>query len=137
MVSSDVGMRAVDTNVLVRLFVNDEPAQAASARRIASDDSIFVPKTVIVEFEWVLRGVYGQPRAAIASAIEALLQTANVEIEDGTAVGRAVGWFRRGMDFADALHLASSSHADAFLTFDVPMRRKASALGVKPPVTAP
>lgn len=130
-------MRAVDTNVLVRLFVNDEPGQTAAARRIAADDLIFVPKTVVVEFEWVLRGVYGQPRAAIASAIEALLRTANVEVEDGATVVRAVGWLRRGMDFADALHLASSSHADAFLTFDVAMRRKASALGAKPPVIAP
>jgi predicted nucleic-acid-binding protein len=130
-------MRAVDTNILVRLFVRDDLVQAAAARRAAASDTIFVPKTVIVEFEWVLRGVYNQTRTTIAASITALLDTADVEVEDSAAVARAVDWFRRGMDLADALHLASSGHAAAFLTFDVPMRRRASALAAQPPVVAP
>jgi hypothetical protein len=67
--------------------------------------------------------------------MENILSTENVEVEDAAAVARAVDWFRRGMDFADALHLASSSHVDAF--FDNPMRRRASMLRVKPPVSSP
>lgn len=130
-------MRAVDTNVLARLFVRDDAEQTAAARRATADESIFVPKTVVIELEWVLRSSYGQPRATIVAAMENILRTENVEVEDAAAVARAVDWFRRGMDFADALHLASSSHADAFLTFDNPMRRRASMLGVKPPVSPP
>jgi predicted nucleic acid-binding protein len=50
---------------------------------------------------------------------------------------KAIEWFRRGMDLADALHLASSAHTESFLTFDVAMRRRASALDATPPAVAP
>ena len=108
-----------------------------AARQALAADSVFVPKTVMIEFEWVMRGVYGEPRARIVAAIETILGTTNVEVEDAAAVARAVDWFKRGMDFADALHLASSGHVDSFLTFDVSMRRRAAVIGVRPPVTAP
>ena len=127
-------MRAVDTNVLARLFVMDDAGQLVAARQAMAEDSIFVPKTVMIELEWVLRGGYGQSRTTIAAAIETILATANVEVEDAPAVARAADWFRRGMDFADALHLASSRHADAFVSFDAALRRRASTLGVKPPI---
>jgi predicted nucleic-acid-binding protein len=130
-------MRAVDTNLIVRLFVHDDAEQARAARRALAAESVFVPKSVILEFEWVMRGVYRESKAAIVSAIEAILTTANVEVEDAAAVTRAVDWFRRGMDFADALHLASSGHADSFVTFDAAMRRRARALATSPEVIAP
>jgi predicted nucleic-acid-binding protein len=130
-------MRAVDTNVLVRLFVPDDAAQKAAARRAIAGDSVFVPKTVMVELEWVLRAGYGQSRATIVAAMMAILATANVDVEDVSTVTRAIDWFKQGMDFADALHLASSSHADDFLTFDVAVRRRAAMLDIKPPVVAP
>jgi predicted nucleic-acid-binding protein len=130
-------MRAVDTNVIVRLFARDDAGQVTAARQALASDSIFVPKTVVMEFEWVLRGVYGEPKAAIVAAIETIMATANVEVEDRAAVERALGWFRRGMDFADALHLASSGQVDTFVSFDIAMRRLAAAIGVRPPVAAP
>ena len=130
-------MRAVDTNVVVRLIVNDDPAQTAAAHRAMSAEPILVPKSVVLETEWVLRSVYRLPSATIATAIERLLGMVDVDVEDSIAVGRAVTWFKRGLDFADALHLASSGNADAFLTFDVAMRRKASTLGATPPAVAP
>lgn len=130
-------MRAVDTNILVRLFVNDDPKQAAAARQAVAAEPIFVPKTVILELEWVLRSLYGHSPDAIASAVDELISAPDAEIEDVTAVRRAIVWFRRGVDFADALHLASSGHVDAFLTFDATMRRRAAAIGVRPPVAAP
>lgn len=130
-------MRAVDTNVVIRLFVNDDQAQTVAAHRAMSAEPVFVPKSVILETEWVLRSVYRLSSAAIATAIETLLDTANIDVEDSIAVGRAVLWFRRGLDFADALHLASSANVDAFLTFDGAMRRRASTLGAAPPAIAP
>jgi predicted nucleic-acid-binding protein len=130
-------MRAVDTNLIVRLFALDDVEQVTAARQALRNDTVFVPKSVIVEFEWVMRGAYGESRAVIASAIETILATANVEVEDSAAVTRAVDWFRRGMDFADAVHLASSGHADWFVTFDAAMRRRAATLGVEPTVIAP
>lgn len=130
-------MRAVDTNVLVRLFVLDDAAQLAAARQATSSDLIFVPKSVIVELEWVLRRSYGQSRPTIVSVLEALLAAVNFRLEDDAAVTKAIEWFGRGMDLADALHLASSAHTQAFMTFDVAMRRRASTLGATPPVVAP
>jgi predicted nucleic-acid-binding protein len=130
-------MRAVDTNILARLFVLDDAGQMAAARQAMAADSIFVPKTVLIELEWVLRSGYGQSRATIVAAIERILGTADVEVEDAATVARAVDWFRRGMDFADAVHLASSGHVDTFVTFDAAMRRRAAGLGVRPPVSAP
>jgi predicted nucleic-acid-binding protein len=130
-------MRAVDTNLVVRLFAQDDAEQVGAARRALAADSVFVPKSVIVEFEWVMRGAYGESRAVIASAIQTILDTANVEVEDAPAVLRAVNWFRQGMDFADAVHLASSGHADWFVTFDQALRRRATKLQIKPPVMTP
>ncbi|UYN94640.1 MAG: type II toxin-antitoxin system VapC family toxin [Enhydrobacter sp.] len=130
-------MRAVDTNLVVRLFAQDDAEQVKAARQALASDTVFIPKSVILEFEWVMRGVYRQSAAAIASAIETILATGNVEVEDAATVARAVGWFRRGMDLADAVHLASSGHADWFVTFDAAMRRRATALKAKPEVIAP
>lgn len=130
-------MRAVDTNVLVRLLVNDDPGQAEAAQRAMSAELAFVPKTVVIELEWVLRSAYGQARSEIASAIEGLLAAAGIVVEDSAAVERAVAWFKRGIDFADALHLASSGHVDAFVTFDAVLRRRAAAIGVDPAAVSP
>jgi predicted nucleic-acid-binding protein len=130
-------MRAVDTNVLVQLFVNDEPKQFAAAAQALAAGPIFIPKSVVVELEWVLRGVYGHPRAAIVSIFDQLISKADVEIEDETAILRALDWFRHGIDLADAVHLASSGHADSFLTFDVSLRRRAATLGATPLAAAP
>jgi predicted nucleic-acid-binding protein len=130
-------MRAVDTNLIVRIFAEDDSEQADIAESVLAADSVFLPKTVMLEFEWVMRSVYRKRAAAIAAAIERMLETANVQVEDQPAVTRAVAWFRQGMDFADALHLASSGHTDAFATFDGHLRRQAARLGVKPPVVAP
>ena len=130
-------MRAVDTNVLVRLLVNDEPTQAEAAQRAMAAEPALILKTVMIELEWVLRSAYGRSRAEIATSIEGLLAAAGVIAEDSAAVERAVAWFRQGMDFADALHVASSGHVDAILTFDGDLRRQAARLGVEPPVVAP
>lgn len=130
-------MRAVDTNILVRLLVNDDQAQAESAQRAMAAEPAFIPKTVMIELEWALRSAYERSRAEIATSIESLLAVAGVVVEDSAAVEQAVAWFRQGMDFADALHLASSGHADAFVTFDIDLRRQAARFNVKPSVVAP
>ena len=64
---------ALDTNVLVRLLVNDYPAQAEQAAAlIDASAACFVPITVALELEWVLRGAYKLRRAAVIRAFEAL-----------------------------------------------------------------
>ncbi len=128
---------AVDTNVLVRVLTRDDPEQAPRARALLESGSAYLPKTVVLETEWVLRSLYRFQQPAIFDGITRLLGLPGVEIEDRPAVARALDWYRHGLDFADALHLASSGRADAFATFDRALRRKARALAGAVPVVAP
>ena len=118
-------MVAVDTNVLVRLLTNDHAAQAARAVAVFRAGPVLVPKTVLLECEWVLRFSYALPVDAIARSILALLGLPNVTIEDATAVHLAIGMLERGVDFADALHLASSAAAQEFVTLDAQLVKRA------------
>lgn len=134
-------MLALDTNVLARYYVREDEAaharaQSQAARRILErGERLFVAKTVLLELEWVLRGVYGHAGTQTCRVFDHLLSLPHVEIEDRAAVESALGNLRQGLDFADALHHASSRACEAFLTFDA--RRfagKARRLAITPPV---
>jgi predicted nucleic-acid-binding protein len=118
-------MIAVDTNVLVRLLAEDDPAQAERAARLFAENEIFIPKTVMLETEWVLRHAYEIDRKGILEAFYRLMGLANVKLEDPHVVDVAVSWYTDGMDFADALHLGSSGNVEGFATFDRSLLRKA------------
>jgi predicted nucleic-acid-binding protein len=128
---------ALDTNVVVRFLTRDDPGQALRARALIETGAAFVPRTVVLETEWVLRTIYRFDRAAIAAGLMRLLGLPGVEIEDRPTVARALDWCGQGLDFADALHLASSARAEAFATFDRALRRKARAVVGTVPVVAP
>jgi predicted nucleic-acid-binding protein len=130
-------MIAVDTNVLVRLLTNDDPAQAKRAMQRMRSDTVWISRTVLLETEWVLRHAYGLSAAAIGKALSMTLGTASVDVEDRTIVLRALSWHSAGMDFADALHLASSDSAASFVSFDRSLARTAKRLGATPQVVAP
>lgn len=130
-------MIAVDTNIVIRVLTRDDIEQAPRARVLLEIGSAFVCKSVLLETEWVLRSLYRFERPAIVDGITRLLGLPGVEIEDRPAVARALDWYRGGLDFADALHLASSGRADAFATFDRALRRKARPLTGCVPVMAP
>lgn len=77
----------------------------------------------------MLRVSYRLDRAAILRGLSALLGMAQVTAEDSVRVTAAVDWYQAGMDFADALHLASSiGSAQRFGTFDANMARRARAI---------
>jgi predicted nucleic-acid-binding protein len=126
---------AVDTNVLVRLLTNDDPVQSPRAARLFVEEDVFVSWTVLLELEWVLRGAYELPSRTIQSAFERLMSLPSVTVEAEAAVARALTWFAGGMDFADALHLASSATSvSGFHTFDKAFARRARKLGTAPAV---
>ena len=89
---------------------------------------MWIAKTVLLETEWVLRGLYEFEAPCIAEAFERLLGLADVHVEDPSAVRRALNWFTEGLDFADALHLASCGDADTFVTFDERFRKRATRI---------
>jgi predicted nucleic-acid-binding protein len=128
---------AVDTKVVVRVLTRDDLEQAPRARALLESGSAFVPKSVVLETEWVLRSIYRLERPAILEGITRLFGLPGLEIEDRSALACALEWYRRGLDFADALHLASSGRAEAFATFDRTFRREARALTGAVPVVAP
>ncbi len=66
-------MIALDTNVVVRLLVNDDPSQTRRARTLLATRTVLVTPTVLLETEWVLRGAYGISRSALARSLRGLL----------------------------------------------------------------
>lgn len=109
-------MIAIDTNVVVRFLTGDDPDQAERARALIETRAVFVPVTVVLECEWVLRSAYGFSRNDVAAALAAFGGLPGVTIEDAAAV--AVALAATEMDFADALHLRRSDHCTELVTFD-------------------
>jgi len=91
-------------------------------------DQLWLPKTVLLELEWVLRHCYDLNQEVITETLRKILGLRNLEVEDREAVIQAQLWYSQGMDFGDALHLASSCDADAFVTFDRALAKLAKDL---------
>ena len=131
-------MRAVDTNVLARFYLHDDATQGRIAADVLSTGDVFVPKTVILELEWVLRYVADQTEAKVIECLAHLIALPGVTIEDRDEIETALGHCRAGIDFADALHLAASKACTELLTFDDRgYARRARKLRLKPPVRVP
>ena len=118
-------MIAVDTNVLARILTRDEPAQVRKALRRLRGQEVWLSKTVLLETERVLRYSYDLSRPAIAHAFQRLLGYPLARIEDRQTVVVALESYVAGLDFADALHLASAREAGVFFTFDRTLARRA------------
>ena len=131
-------MRALDTNVLARFFVDDaDDAQAVRQRPAAIaalSERAFVSATVLLEFEWVMRGFYALPNKEVSRVLRALASIEHVTFEDRDAVLVAIDAFDRGLDFADALHVVRSSRVSGFATFDQRLAKRAKVLSLMPPV---
>jgi predicted nucleic-acid-binding protein len=125
-------MIATDTNVLVRIVTNDDSHQTSLALNLLlRQDRVFIPKTVFLELEWVLRTAYRLSAAAILRAMRGFMDIATWDFEDDTAVRNALDWYEQGVDFADALHMASTGRECPLATFDAALLRKASQLGLR------
>ena len=129
-------MRAIDTNVLVRALTLDDAAQAARVQDLLREHEVFIPVTVILELEWVLRSRYLHSAAVIAQAIEKIVTLENVVVGEHAAVLAAAAKLAQGWDFADALHHALSEGCDDFVTFDAGLVKQAKRRpNLKPTVT--
>ncbi|WP_419842680.1 PIN domain-containing protein [Candidatus Poriferisodalis sp.] len=118
-------MTAIDTNVLVRFLVNDDPEQAAAARdvlaRATPAQPVFVCREVVAETVWVLERAYRLSRSRIADILMDLVAAEEVAVETADDVAQAVGAYRRGSaGFADLMILAASQRVGAqpLLTLD-------------------
>jgi predicted nucleic-acid-binding protein len=129
-------MPALDTNVLVRYVVQDDEAQLAAARRlirkcIADGQTLFVPVTVALELEWVLRASFEYAKDEVMEVLSSLLSAAELSFESERALEVALQLYRNGTaDFVDCLHIALAAQAgeSPLRTFD---RRAAKVSGAQ------
>ncbi len=137
-------MMGLDTNILVRYYVEDDADEATarqhqSAKRLMeSGHPLMVSKTVLLEFEWVLRGYYGFDKTSILSALRHLLSLTQLTVEDRPTVEQALSHAQAGIDLADAMHYASYRECDSMASFDdKKLARRAKRLGLRPSIIVP
>lgn len=118
-------MIGLDTNILVRFLVQDDPAQAAAARSLMTRCSAqapgFVGREVLVETVWVLERAYRLTPAAISAAILGLLEAEELVIEQAIdATAAAVAYGQGAGDFADHMIATAATRAgcETLYTFD-------------------
>jgi predicted nucleic-acid-binding protein len=123
-------MRAVDTNVLVRILTRDDPDQAEAADRFV-ESGAWVSILAVAEATWVLRSVYGLDAKALATAVEMLLDHKTLTLQDPDVVLEALGLFqsRPALNFSDCLLLELARKAGhlPFGTFDRALGRAEGA----------
>jgi predicted nucleic-acid-binding protein len=105
-------MRAIDTNVLVRLIARDDKKQLAAAEEFVTK-GVWVSHLVLAETVWVLRTVYQKSAEELAEAIEMLLAQQQVSLQDEEVVAEALQHFRRkpALGFTDCLVLETARKA--------------------------
>ncbi len=119
-------MAALDTNVLVRYIVQDDAAQLAAAKRLISRCvgeglTLFVPVTVVLELEWVLRSSFEFGKNEVLLTLSSLFSAAELTFESERALEVALQLFRESSaEFADCLHIALVARAgeQPLWTFD-------------------
>ncbi|HZP93908.1 MAG TPA: type II toxin-antitoxin system VapC family toxin [Burkholderiales bacterium] len=121
-------MIALDTNVLARYLLKDDPKQASAAAALLKQrENYTAPITVMLELVWVLQA-NGCSREEVLLGMRTLLGLPNFRPREYEALISALRWFESGMDFADALHLALSLGDEAFRTFDKALIRDATRI---------
>lgn len=124
-------MIGIDTNILVRLFTNDDTTQARYAEKLIENNGVFISKTVLLETEWVLRYTYELTPDVIHKAFENLLGLPRITVEDPACIIKVMQWYSQGFDFADAMHLASSNQiSDKFATLDKAFIKRAKKINI-------
>lgn len=118
-------MTGLDTNVLVRYVMQDDPRQSPRATRLieslSAESPGFIPIVVPVELVWVLSGSYGLDRTQVATVLGTLLRCKELVIERAELVAQALKRYGTdGADFADALieRLAAAAGCATTMTFD-------------------
>ncbi|WP_341526344.1 type II toxin-antitoxin system VapC family toxin [Nostoc sp. UHCC 0302] len=123
-------MITVDTNIVVRLLTQDNELQYQKSLELFQNNHVFIPDTVILEIEWVLRFAYKFKSTEICAALQKLFGLANVHLTNASLITQVLQWHEAGLDFADAFHLAQAQNYSQLYTFDEKFVKRAKGLTV-------
>lgn len=127
-------MIALDTNVAVRYLLRDHPKQAKIAHDLIQQFDCLLTRTVILKIVWVLGSKLAGnlSRDEVLERMRHLLALPRIFVETPEVISQTLQWYENGMDFADALHLATvAGSVDEFATFDKPLASKADSLDTR------
>jgi predicted nucleic-acid-binding protein len=117
-------VRSIDTNILARFLVRDDPVQTGIVDTVMGSE-VLLTATVLLETAWLLASRYRQSRSGVAKALTEVIRMNNVTVIDEARLLWAIGRMENGADFADMLHLIESRDAGLFTTFDRALARSA------------
>ena len=121
-------MITIDTNIIVRFLTKDNEEQYKASYSLFEKANIFVPDTVILESEWVLRYAYEFKPKEICTAFKKIFGLRNVTLSNAQMIAQVLQWHEGGIDFADAFHLGLSQNYKSLKTFDEKFIKKARSL---------
>jgi predicted nucleic-acid-binding protein len=124
-------MAALDTNVVIRLLVGDDAAQARAAEELVSAEACTVSMSVLMECEWVLRACYALQTLVIEASLREFLNLEHITAADTVLAQRVLDAYAAGLDFADALHAAQCPEGQRFVTFDKNFVQRAVKTGLR------
>ncbi len=127
-------MLTIDTNILLRYALNDNPKLSALAKRLIEGNTCYVPLLALAEMGFVLGSVYEAGPIEIVAYARCLMQQKNLRFEHESRVLQALAGVEAGIDWFDALLWAAAPAQNEFATLDKKFASKATKLGWQPQV---
>ncbi|MBA3505793.1 MAG: type II toxin-antitoxin system VapC family toxin [Betaproteobacteria bacterium] len=127
-------MISLDSSILLRYITKDNARLAPVALAIITDNACFVSKAALMEIVFTLESVYRKSRDEIVTALRTIFGLTTVTVESQSVTAHAITWYAAGMDFGDAMILASSAGSDKVASFDRDFQRLAARIGATPRV---
>jgi predicted nucleic-acid-binding protein len=122
-------MKAIDTHLVIRLLLDDDPAQSAAVKALLGSGDVVISPPVLLETLCVLESPYGASDDVLLETVAALARFSSVAIGRPEQAAGVFRPWRGGLDPQDAAHLAFVDDIDAFVTFDRALVKRAKELG--------
>lgn len=110
-------MKAIDTNILARFIMQDDPVQAVLAEKVLTAPC-YISDTVLLETAWLLSSRYRVGRAMLADTLRDILALPTITVSSERLIKWAVDRFAAGADFADMMHIVGARDCDGFVSFE-------------------
>jgi predicted nucleic-acid-binding protein len=118
-------VKAIDTNVVARLLLGDDPQQSPIARAVI-EGGAFVSHTVLLESAWLLGSRYSFSRDAVADYLLGLIELPTISVAEPDLVAWAISRSAERGDLADLLHIVAGTGTSEFVTFDADILKDAA-----------